>query len=141
MKINVNQLIKESIDQYKKGNVSHSKNIALKIISEQPNNIDAKYILGIIANFEEKYSDAIDYFDFVLKSNSSDPEIWNYRAIALAKKEYFEKAIENFEKALSLGGRNQETIYTNLVSTVFQKNKNLMNNDYRKAIYYSKKAL
>jgi len=141
MKNSINHLIQESIDNYKKGKVSHSKNIALKIISEHPNNFDANYILGIIANFEEQYSEAINYFDFILKINGRDPEIWNHRAIALVKKEKFEEAIESFEKALSLGGRNQEVIFTNIVTTVFQKNKNLMNNDYQKAIDYSKKAL
>lgn len=137
----INQLIQESIDNYKKGNVSSSKRIASKIISEDPQNIDANYILGIIASFEEKYLDAIEHFNIVLKKNNSDPEIWNHRAIALTKNEKFDEAIENFEKALFLGGKNQEIIYTNIVTAIFQKNKNSMNNNYQRAIYYSKKGL
>ena len=135
------QQISDSINHYKNGDINQSKKIALEIISNNPENVDANYILGIIATFEENFTEAINYFNFVLTKNPSDPELWNYRAIALSKKENFEEAIHNFEKALSLGGKNQEKICNNIVIAIFQKNLNLMNKDYSKAIFYSKKAL
>ena len=137
----LSQQIKDSIAQYKNGNVNQSKKIALDIILHYPQNVDANYILGIISNFEENYSTAIEYFKIVLKYNNKDPEIWNYYAIALTNLRNYDEAIKSFEKALNLDGKNQEKICSNLVIAVFQKNRNLMNRDYSKAIFYSKKAL
>lgn len=136
-----NNLIKETINQYKMGNISNSKKIALNILKNYPKNLDANYILGIIANDEENYIDAINYFNLVIKVNDKDPEVWNYKAIALSKKGDFELAINNFERALNLGSIHKEKIFNNIIISIFNQNGNQRNKDYSKAILYAKKVL
>lgn len=137
----LSQQINDAIHHYKEGNINQSKKIALEIISNYSQNSDANYILGIISNLEGNYHRALKYFDIVLKNNNRDPELWNYRAIVLTKLGSFDEAIINFENAINLGGKNLEKIYSNIVIAIFHKNKNLMNRDYSKAIFYSKKGL
>lgn len=134
-------LIQQSINHFKNGNIAESKKIAIDILDKSPENTDANYILGIIANSEENYDEALFYFEHVVARIPKDPEVWNHLAITLIKKERYDEAITNFKKSLDLGSLNKINIFNNIVLSIFQRNRNLMNKDYSDVVYYCKRIL
>jgi len=135
------KLIQQSINHFKNRNIAESKKIAIDLLDKSPENTDAHYILGIIANFEENYDEALVYFEYVVARTPKDPEVWNHLAITLVKKERYDEAIKNFKKSLDLGSVNKINIFNDIILSIFQKNLNLMNQDYSDVIYYCKKIL
>lgn len=135
------KLIQQSINHFKNGNIDASKKIAIDLLNKSPENTDAHYILGVIANSEENYDEALVYFEYVVARTPKDPEVWNHLAITLVKKERYDEAIKNFKKSLDLGSVNKINIFNNIILSIFQKNLNLMNKDYSDVIYYCKKIL
>lgn len=57
------------------------------------------------------------------------------------KKERYDEAITNFKKSLDLGSLNKINIFNNIVLSIFQRNRNLMNKDYSDVVYYCKRIL
>jgi len=126
---------------FQQGDLKSSKEIVSGIIKIDANNVDGNFLLGIILNEEKEFIRALQHFDIVINAKPNDPEVWNYRAICLFNIDKLEDALADFEKSLALGSPHKESIYRNIILTIFQKNKNQMNADYSKVINFSKEAL
>jgi len=70
-----------------------------KIISINPNNIDAKLDLGILSFDKKDYDYAEELFEFVVKAGHS-PKAYYYLGLINNKKNEHTKAIDNFLKAI-----------------------------------------
>ena len=56
-----------------------------------------------IGNFE----DALGYFEQALLLNQNDPELWNFKAVALRSLGRYEEALECFNKSLEIDPRDK----------------------------------
>lgn len=53
------------------------------------------------------FEDALGYFEQALLLNQNDPELWNFKAIALRSLGRYEEALECFNKSLTLDPRDK----------------------------------
>ncbi len=54
-----------------------------------------------------KFNDALSFFEQALLLNSSDPELWNHKGIALRSIGRYEEAMECFNNSLKLDPRDK----------------------------------
>jgi len=73
----------------------------LETLVEQPNLIDAKYHMALLAGSTGQHQIAITLLDQVLLCRADDAAAWNSRGIALAKLARYDEAIESYDRALS----------------------------------------
>lgn len=57
---------------------------------------------------ENKFEDALGFFDQALLLNQNDPELWNYKGIALRSMGRYNEALECFNKSLELDPRDKK---------------------------------
>ena len=56
-----------------------------------------------------KFDDALGLFEQALFLNSSDPDLWNYKGIALRSLGRYEEAMECFNKSLDIDPRDRHS--------------------------------
>jgi len=54
-----------------------------------------------------KYDDALGYFEQALLLNQNDPDLWNYKGIALRSLGRYEESMECFNKSLEIEPRDK----------------------------------
>jgi len=54
-----------------------------------------------------KFNDALDFFEQALLLNQDDPDLWNYKGIALRSMGRYEEAMECFNKSLKIDPRDK----------------------------------
>lgn len=57
---------------------------------------------------EDKFEDALGFFEQALLLNQNDPELWNYKGIALRSMGRYDEALECFNKSLELDPRDKK---------------------------------
>lgn len=57
---------------------------------------------------DDKFEEALGFFEQALLMNQKDPELWNYKGIALRSMGRYEEALECFNKSLELDPRDKE---------------------------------
>lgn len=57
---------------------------------------------------EGKYDEALGCFEQALLQNQNDPELWNYKGIALRSIGRYNEAIECFNKSLEIDPRDKK---------------------------------
>jgi len=55
-----------------------------------------------------KFEEALGFFEQALLLNQNDPELWNYKGIALRSMGRYNEAIECFNKSLELDPRDKK---------------------------------
>ena len=58
---------------------------------------------------EGQFEDALGYFDQALLQNQNDPDLWNYKGVALRSLGRYDQAIECFNKSLEIDPRDKES--------------------------------
>jgi len=60
-------------------------------------------------NFLESgnFEDALGYFEQALLLNQNDPELWNFKAVALRSLGRYEESLECFNKSLEIDPRDK----------------------------------
>jgi Flp pilus assembly protein TadD len=53
------------------------------------------------------FEDALAYFEQALLLNQNDPELWNFKAVALRSLGRYEEALECFNKSLQIDPRDK----------------------------------
>jgi len=53
------------------------------------------------------FVDALGYFEQALLLNQNDPELWNFKAVALRSLGRYEEALECFNKSLEIDPRDK----------------------------------
>ena len=56
---------------------------------------------------EEKYDDALGFFEQALLLNQDDPDLWNYKGVALRSLGRYEESMECFNKSLEIEPRDK----------------------------------
>ena len=71
-------------------------------------NIEDLVAKGKILLEENKFEDALGFFDQALLLNQKDPELWNYKGVALRSIGRYDEALECFNKSLELDPRDKK---------------------------------
>ncbi len=71
-------------------------------------NIDDLVKKGKILLEENKFEAALGFFDQALLLNQNDPELWNYKGVALRSIGRYDEALECFNKSLELDPRDKK---------------------------------
>ncbi len=56
---------------------------------------------------ENKFEDALGFFEQALLMNQNDPELWNHKGVALRSMGRYDEALECFNKSLELDPRDK----------------------------------
>ncbi len=81
---------------------------------------DTLFNVGVISLYQDRYQDAIRFFENVLKLDANYSGIYQNLAVAYLRKQDYAKAIEYYEKALALNPKDEEIQY--ILSALKQKN-------------------
>ena len=57
---------------------------------------------------ESKFEESLGFFEQALLLNQNDPELWNYKGIALRSMGRYDEALECFNKSLELDPRDRK---------------------------------
>lgn len=57
---------------------------------------------------ENKFEESLGFFEQALLMNQNDPELWNYKGIALRSMGRYDEALECFNKSLELDPRDKK---------------------------------
>jgi tetratricopeptide (TPR) repeat protein len=132
--MDINNLIKSSLENYQNGNLHQAMNGLNHIIKIQPNNITAINLLGIISYQLKDYNSAIRYMIKLIKLNPNNAQTYYILAHSMQETGRLDEAVMNYQKALQINP-NFTDVYYNL-GTVLQDKKR-----YDEAISYYQKAL
>ena len=58
---------------------------------------------------ESKFDDALAFFEQALLLNQNDPDLWNYKGVALRSLGRYEEAMECFNKSLKIDPRDKNS--------------------------------
>jgi len=72
------------------------------------NKIDSLVEQGNSLLNEGKFEDALGFFEQALLLDQKNPELWNYKGIALRSIGRYDEAIECFNKSLEIDPRDKE---------------------------------
>jgi len=71
-------------------------------------NIDDLVKKGKILLEENKFEEALGFFEQALLLNQDDPELWNHKGVALRSIGRYDEALECFNKSLELDPRDKK---------------------------------
>jgi len=57
---------------------------------------------------DNKFEEALGFFEQALLMNQNDPELWNYKGVALRSIGRYDEALECFNKSLELDPRDNK---------------------------------
>ncbi len=69
-------------------------------------NIDDLVEKGKTLIEENKFEEALGFFEQALLLNQNDPQLWNYKGVALRSIGRYDEALECFNKSLELDPRD-----------------------------------
>ncbi len=72
------------------------------------NKIDSLVEQGNLLLNEGKFEDALGFFEQALLLDQKNPELWNYKGVALRSIGRYDEAIECFNKSLEIDPRDKE---------------------------------
>ncbi len=70
--------------------------------------IDSLVKQGNLLLNEGKFEDALGFFEQALLLDQKNPELWNYKGVALRSIGRYDEAIECFNKSLEIDPRDKE---------------------------------
>ena len=118
---------------FKKSSDKEAKEYFLKAHQLMVTN-NSSFFLGRLSNFEEKYSDAIEYFDQALNLNSIDYESLFHKAFAQGNLEMYEEAIATLDQHMELDTKSSDAYYNrSLYKYILKKDEEALK-DVQKAI-------
>ena len=71
-------------------------------------NIEDLVKKGKILLEENKFEEALGFFEQALLLNENDPELWNHKGVALRSIGRYDEALECFNKSLELDPRDKK---------------------------------
>jgi tetratricopeptide (TPR) repeat protein/ribonuclease BN (tRNA processing enzyme) len=78
---------------------------ALKIAKEAKKELETEYIQGMIDLLDEKWGEALQHFDQVIKRDPQFFKAWNFKGFALDELWRYEEALACYDKALEINPR------------------------------------
>ena len=62
---------------------------------------------GQILMHDQKYDEALEFFEQALFLNQNDPDLWNHKGVALRSLGRYEESMECFNKSLEIEPRDK----------------------------------
>src|SRR5437764_15191946 len=87
---------------HRQGNLGQAERIYRQVLNEEPNNVDALHLLGVVAHQSGKQDAAIALIQQALEQNPGEPTIHSNLASALVAVGRFDEAEASCRTALSL---------------------------------------
>ena len=94
--------LKEVLTLFHKGQINKAKEICLKILKKEPNNIDILNLLGALAFQNKNYSEAVHTFNKIIKINPKNFQAFYNQGNAYLGLKKFEKALKNYNQAIKI---------------------------------------
>lgn len=95
-------LLKTAQEAFKEQNLDEAEKCLLEVITIDPSNAVAHYILGLIASATWKNAQALKYFSKAASLCNNDPKIFYHYGAILQRTAQYGKAVKQYEKAISL---------------------------------------
>jgi polysaccharide pyruvyl transferase WcaK-like protein len=89
--MNVNEAIQSAFENYRAGNLQQAEQVLIKVLEEQPHNLNILYFLGIIYGQLGKLNEAINSFQKAIQINPNFDEARNNLANILQEKRQFDE--------------------------------------------------
>ena len=88
---------KEVLTLFHEGQISKAKDICLKILKKEPNNIDILNLLGAVAFQDKNYSEAVYTFNKIIQINSNNFQAFYNQGNAYLGLKKFEEALTRID--------------------------------------------
>jgi len=105
-------MLKQALDNFNTGDFLLAQNILGKLLNNNPQDLQALEMLGVIFAIEKKYGEAIQIFTKAIKLSPSNPQLLHNRGVALAESGKHEEAILDLEKSISIDKNNLDALLT-----------------------------
>ena len=93
---------KEVLTLFHGGQINKAKDICLKILKKQPNNIDVLNLLGAIAFQNKNYLEAVQTFNKIIQMNPNNFKAFYNQGNAHLGLKKFEEALKNYNQAIKI---------------------------------------
>ncbi|MBO1346773.1 MAG: tetratricopeptide repeat protein [Hormoscilla sp. GUM202] len=97
-----NDWLKEALSHYKAGRLDKARAVYLAMLKQQPHQVEAMQMLGIIAYQTPEYDRAINYFQQVISIKPDWPETYNNLGASFWEQGKIEQAIAAYKQAIAV---------------------------------------
>ncbi len=94
--------LREALGHYKAGRLGKARAVYLAMLEQQPHQVEAMQMLGIIAYRTKEYDRAINYFQQVISIKQDWPETYNNLGACFWEQGKIEQAIAAYKQALAV---------------------------------------
>ncbi len=119
-----NDWLREALGHYKAGRLNEARAVYLAMLEQQPHQVEAMLLLGIIAYRTREYDRAINYFQQVISIKQDWPETYNNLGACFWEQGKIEQAIAAYKQALAVKPDYLDA-YDNLVLALEKQGKRL----------------
>ena len=105
---NAEAIFNKAENLFASGNYKEASELYTKVISAEPDNMNAYLRRGFCNSVLQKYDQSIKDFSHVIEKHSKHPFAYLSRGSAYNKIEDFKSALIDFDKVLSIDPKNQE---------------------------------
>ncbi|MBO1349106.1 MAG: tetratricopeptide repeat protein [Hormoscilla sp. GUM202] len=119
-----NNRLKEALSHYKAGRLDKARAVYLAMLKQQPHQVEAMQMLGIIAYQTPEYDRAINYFQQVISIKPDWPETYNNLGASFWEQGKIEQAIAAYKQAIAVKPDYHDA-YNNLVVALEKQGKRL----------------
>ena len=108
---------------FSEGNLDESKKICLKILEENPKEINTLILISVIAFRTGNLNKSLEILNYASKIHPNIPEIYFNKAHVQLEQSKYDEALFNIEKTININEKNSEAY--NLKGLILIKQKNL----------------
>ena len=94
--------LKNALTLFHEGQINKAKDICLKILKKEPNNIDILNLLGAVAFQNKNYSEAVHTFNKIIQINPKNFQAFYNQGNAHHGLKKFEEALKNYNQAIKI---------------------------------------
>jgi len=102
MSSNISQLIQTGLEHHQSGRLQEAETIYRSILNEQPQQLDALYLLGVLALQVGKGEIAVDLIENAIKIKPNEPDFYNMCGEAYLALHKYDIAIARYEQAIAI---------------------------------------
>jgi len=97
-----------ALQHHQAGRLPEAEEIYRQVLQQQPNQVDALQLLGVIVYQSGKLEEAIAYYRRVLALNPGLSQVHSNLGIALKQKGLLEEAVQHYQQALALNAKSPQ---------------------------------